>query len=361
MALTGSPTVAVVGLGYAASALHLPAARSIGARVVAGADPDLDRRRRWTEAGSGPAFADLDTLIDQVGPDIVVVATPPDSHAELCRAALLRGANVICEKPFVEKVEQAEDVLRTAADCGRRVAVNHEFRYMPIFSTLAATVGTAEVGQPVFLSCAQLMDLAPWDEPVAWRAAMPHRSLFEAGVHIIDLLDLVIGRSPATVTAHISGGVDAAHRGGADAVHLVTLDYGVGLLAQVTINRLCKAGTRYLDLRVDCENASLRASYGGRALLQLGVKRAQRPGVRVEFGFEGLAWVETGLDRRVLARNPRRAAARATAALYADVVRAWSDDADPPTSGQHARDALLVVDAAYESARTGTSVSLPAG
>lgn len=120
----------------------------------------------------------------------------------------------------------------------------------------------------------------------------------------------------------------------------------------MTINRLCKAGTRYLDLRVDCEKATLRASYGGRALVQLGFKRAERPGVRVEFGLQGLAWSETGLRRRMLARNPRHAAARATGTLYAETIDAWSRGTEPPASGEHARDTLRIIELAYRSAET---------
>src|SRR5206468_11518028 len=94
------------------------------------------------------------------------------------------------------------------------------------------------------------------------------------------------------VLAVLTSGLDRSRR--ADAVNAVTLDYGDGSLAQITVNRLAKTGTRYLDVRVDCEHASLRGSYGGRALVQAGIKRAQRAGLRLEFGLEGLAWIERG-------------------------------------------------------------------
>ena len=76
--------------------------------------------------------------------------------------------------------------------------------------------------------------------------------------------------------------------------------------AQITIDRLCKAGTRYIEIRADCESASLRASHGGRATVQLGRKRAEKTGIRLDFGAGGIAWVERGLSRKTIARNPMK-------------------------------------------------------
>lgn len=349
--------IGFVGLGFAAEWLHLPSVRALpGAVVVGGVDTQPARREAWAAAGAGPVFEDIEALLAQGRPELVVVSTPPDSHAATCIAAMEAGAHVVCEKPFVSNLGEADEVLAAAARYGRRVAVNQEFRYMPIFAAVHDAVGGAGVGAPVFVHCTQFMDLAPWDEAVPWRAAMPERSLFEGGVHLVDLLHHIVGRLPVSVFALTSSGLDPARS--ADAIHLVTLDYGEGLVGQITVDRLCKAGTRYVDLRVDCEQASLRASYGGRALVQVGVKRAQRPGIRVEVGPEGLAWSEQGLHRRTLARNRRGATQKATAALYVDAVDAFRRDVDPPTSAAVARQTLQIIEASYRSARTGQRVDL---
>lgn len=345
-----------VGLGFATTWLHLPAVRALpDAQIVGGVDTSPERRAEWTALEAGPLFDDVEALL-ATRPDVVVVATPPDSHARLCIAALEAGANVVCEKPFVETPGQAEEVLGVARRVGRQVAVNHEFRFMPIFAGIPPQIGRADVGRVVFVHCTQFMDLPPWKEKVEWRAAMADRALFEGGVHIVDLLHLVVGRLPRAVFAMTSSGND--ERRLADAVHLVTLDYGGGLLAQVTINRLCRAGTRYVDLRVDCEQASIRASMGGRAFLRIGAKRAERPGIRLDYGPGGLAWAERGLGRRVIARNARDATVKATQALYASTVAAWRQGREPATAAEISRDSLLVIDAAYRSARSGQRVEL---
>lgn len=345
------------GLGFAARSLHLPAVRALTDGVsIGGFDPSSERRVEWEKLRAGPAYADLDQLLEQGRPDVLVVATPPDSHASTCVRAIEFGIDVICEKPFVVDLAEADTVIAAAARHGRWVAVNQEFRYMPIFAVLPGLVGRSDIGSPILLHCTQFMDLAPWEERVAWRAAMPDRSLFEGGVHLVDLLHLVAGRLPVTVSAVTSSGLDPSRV--ADAVDLVTLDYGHGMLGQITINRLCRTGTRYVDLRVDCERASLRSSYGGRAAVRIGMERATRPGVHVDFGLEGMAWIERGLRRKVVARNKRSAAALATTALYADTVASVRRSEPPPVSAEDARATLRIIEAAYRSARGGERVAL---
>ena len=236
------------------------------------------------------------------------------------------------------------------------MAVNHEFREKPIFKALKEQLDSGTVGRLVFCQMWQLMDLAPWDEHVAWRAAMPNRTLFEGGVHLVDLLLYLFDAKPSAVYARRSSGLDLERE--ADAIQLVTLEFPGSRLAQITIDRLCPSGTRYLEVRADCERASLRASHGGRALLQIGMKRAERAGVRLEFGARGLAWLEQGTKRTRLARNPRDDGVYGTAALHRQIVRALEDGREPPSSGREARDVLAVIEAAYRSGTTGERVEL---
>lgn len=349
--------VGFVGLGGAARDLHLPAARAVeGVEIVGGTDLSGDARDAWVALGAGRAFATLDELLEAARPELVVVATPPDTHAAHALRALEAGAHVLCEKPFVEELEEADAVLAAADRSGRQVMVNHQYRFMPIFARVAPLLGTPGVGRPLLVQATQLMHLPPWEEPVAWRAAMAHRTLFEGGVHIVDLVHWYFGRLPMSVCASTSAGFDRSHR--ADALHLVTLDYGDGALAQITINRLARTGTRYIDLRVDCEDASIRASYGGRAFVRLGLKRAERPGLRLDFGLEGLTWVERGTRRQVVARNGRGATARATGLLYRASIGALRRGEHPPAHAAAARETLRIIKAAYESAERGVVVRL---
>jgi predicted dehydrogenase len=349
--------VGYVGLGWATHAFHLPGAKRLASvEIVGGSDPSEDQRGRWTKETGSPAFATLDELVEHVKPEAIVVATPPDSHAALCVQALSAGAHVFCEKPFVSTTSEADEVLAAATSADRQVAVNHQYREFPIFSAVKAKIGSDEAGRLVFCQMWQLMNLAPWDEPVEWRAAMPNRTLFEGGVHLVDLLIHLYDEYPAGVYAQRSSGIEEGRE--ADAIQVVTLDFPSGRIAQITIDRLCAGGTRYLEVRADCERASLRASHGGRALLKIGKKRAERTGLHLELATGGLAWMERGLRHTTLARDPRDVGPEATRRLFEKVVAAFQANVEPPSSAAEARATLQVIEAAYRSGDTAARVSL---
>jgi predicted dehydrogenase len=300
-------------------------------------------------------FSTLGELLDRARPELVVVATPPDLHAELAIQALEAGAHVFCEKPFATSVAEADRVL-AAAEPSRRVAVNHHMREMPIFKALRSRIEGGEDGGLVFLQIWQLVDLAPWLDPRSWCAARPDLTLLEAGIHAIDLMLFLLGESPLAVTAHAAGGLDGPE--GADAIWVVTLELPRGRLAQLTASTLCPAAARHLEVRADCERASLRASMGGRVVVKIGKKRAQRAGIHLELGAGGTAWAERGLARRTLARNPRIPQVHATRVLLTRLIDALERGQQPPSSGFSARQTLAVVEAAYRSAQTRTRVPL---
>ena len=358
--MSTAPTVsrvAVAGLGRAARLYHVPSlARLEGITMVGGFDSVEASRDSWGRETGTPAFGDLDELLARAEPDVVIVATPPETHADLCIRCLGAGAHVIVEKPFAETVSDADRVLAAAGRAGRQVAVNHQFAEAPIFKAVLDAARSGTYGRLQFGQAWQLMDLAPWDEPTAWRAGMARRTLLEGGVHLVYLLVGLFGELPVAVTAQHSSGYHEDPE--ADAVQLVTLEFPGGRLGQITIDRLCKGGTRYMELRGDCEGGSLRASLGGRAVVQIGRKRAERTGIRLDVGAGGLAWVETGLKRRTLARSPRDMTARATESVLRGALDAFRSGAEPTSSGRSAREIIAIIEAAYRSAATGTRVPL---
>jgi predicted dehydrogenase len=346
-----------IGLGRASRLYHLPALKGIdGVQLVGGFDLSEQQRAAWSRETGLPTFGSVAELFSRHAPDVVVVASPPASHAELCMQALEAGAHVICEKPFVTSSVEGDRVLAAAAAAGRWVAVNHQYREKPIFGAVRDAIRTEKYGRLAFCQLWQLMTLAPWNETTPWRAGMAHRTLLEGGVHLVDLMIVLFGERPRAVHASHSSGLHSDPD--ADAVQLVTLEFSSGRLGQITIDRLCQGGTRYFEVRAECERASLRASLGGRAFVQLGMKRAERPGLKLDLGLGGLAWAEQGLRRKVIARSPKDQDVHATGLLFHKIVRAFQMDVEPPSSAREGRDVIAVIEAAYESAERGERVDL---
>jgi predicted dehydrogenase len=252
--------------------------------------------------------------------------------------------------------EEADRVLAVVEETGLQVAINHQYREKPIFRVLRERIRSGEFGRLVFCQMWQLMELAPWDEPTPWRAQMARRTLLEGGVHLVDLMIQTFGELPEALYARSSAGLheDAS----VDPVQLLTLEFSGGRLGLVTLDRISKGGTRYLEVRADCEHASLRASHGGRAYAQIGLKRAEPTGLKIDYGLGGLAWAEIGKRRRVLARGPKEMNVVATGDLLVGAVDAFRSGAEPPSSAREARDVIAVIEAAYESHSTGSRIEL---
>lgn len=345
--------IALVGLGNAGSDIHLPALAGMPSVSIVGlCDSDGRRRQRAASICGAPAFAEFDDMLTQSHPDVVVVGTPPDSHVDFCVRSLAAGAHVLCEKPFVSSVEEADIVLNAASRAGRRVALNHEFREMPIFRALRD-----ELAQP---TSAALMFLQMWqmywpsDVESSWRGRLVQRTLFEAGVHLVDLAMALFGETPISVQAAVYGDRGPA----SDAVVVATLEFSGGRLATLTQNRLCKGERQYFEVRADTPHASLRASFGGRARLSAGLCRTTTPHLRFEFGRSGIAWKEVGNRRSLMARNPKDPTVVATRLVFEKTFDAFQTGADAPASGQLGREILRVIVACYHAAASGRRVRL---
>ena len=343
--------LAVIGLGSAGTTLHLPALAGLAdVEVVGAVDTSEERRQRAAAQFGVPVFSDLDQMLKAEAPDVVLIATPPASHAAFCLRAFEAGAHVLCEKPFVSSLREADIVLDAARAAGRRVALNHDFREMPIFRALRDHVRGDDL---LFAQVWQLMDMPPWAEP-GWRGQMLQRTLYEAGVHLIDFLMALYEECPVSVSATTTS--SGARDSKSDAIALVTLEFSRGRVAQVVQNRLCKGETQYFDVRAETADASYRASFGGRARITAGLHRSTKPHVRLDFGVSGMAWREVGNRRTLLARNPKDPGMVATRFVIEKTLAAFRDGTEPPASGDVARDVLTVIAACYASSASGRRI-----
>ncbi|MFB6119638.1 MAG: Gfo/Idh/MocA family protein [Halobacteriaceae archaeon] len=107
--------VAVVGCG-GMGRTHANNVRGAGHGVVAGVDVNEGARDDFAEEFGAETFADTAAMLEDVGPDAVVVTTPNAFHEEAAVAALQRNVAVLCEKPLADSLDAAERI----ADAARR-------------------------------------------------------------------------------------------------------------------------------------------------------------------------------------------------------------------------------------------------
>lgn len=343
--------IAVIGCGEAGYEIHLPAlALMTGIEVVGACDTDAGRRDRAASRFRVPVFSDPDEMLALARPDVVIVATPPNSHTAICLAAINAGAHLICEKPFVPNADEGRQVIEAANSAGLRIALNHEFREMPIFRAVLDATRKNASEKVFFAQLWQNTDVPPWTEG-GWRGAMLRRTLHEAGIHLVDYILALFGEKPRAAWASMSAG--GLSDSGSDALVVVSLEFAGGRIAQLVQNRLCKGETHYFEVRAETVSASYRASFGGRARVTTGLYRSTVPHLRLEYGVSGLAWTEKGNQRAFLARNPSNPRVVSTRLVLERSLHAFETGGRPPATAEDGLDALQVIDACYASAATG--------
>jgi hypothetical protein len=137
------------------------------------------------------------------------------------------------------------------------------------------------------------------------------------------------------------------------------LHYSGERIATINFNRVTQAPEKYLEMRLDCERASLRLSLGGVARFAVDwSKRARRPVVRSGFVRGGLARAEAGGRSKVYAAARRPEFASATAEHLRVFLREMREPVRRLESSRESLEILRAVFAGYESARTGETVWL---
>jgi len=133
---------AIIGLGRIASLLEDDALRekpcthagAIAANsdciLASGCDTDEERRKLFETKWQVPVYSDAKEMIALHKPDILVIATHPDSHYHYCRlASEYKIPVVICEKPLADKIAESKKIERLSKSGNTIIITNHERRY----------------------------------------------------------------------------------------------------------------------------------------------------------------------------------------------------------------------------------------
>jgi predicted dehydrogenase len=120
---------AFIGFGNVAEKGHLPGWQSRNdVRIVAATDALSARRDAFhTACPNARWYGSVDAMLYGETLDFVDICTPPSSHAALIEQALQAGLHVLCEKPLVTRMADAQLVATAAATAGRVVYAVHNW------------------------------------------------------------------------------------------------------------------------------------------------------------------------------------------------------------------------------------------
>ena len=321
---------AVIGAGGIARTAHLPGFQAAAPRIEIVAALDSDPNVGPLDGL--PLFRDRSSLLAAGPLDFVDVCTPPSSHLPLALWALENGLHVLCEKPVAVTRADAETLTTAARKAGRVVIPCHQYRFNPVWQQIGEWVRQGAIGH-WHLAELSVYRLRADGGAVPWRSLRADSSggiLLDHGTHLLySLFDL--GGEPKTVQAWTGR---LRHR-----------EYEVEDTAQLLIgfaDRLATvlltwaAGHRENRVRIIGERGTIDW-HGG----TLSLEREGEPRQELDYTAQ--------LDKR------------SYAGWFAGLFGAFADAMDHGEADEALADitrVAAVLEAAYESARSGCTVSV---
>ncbi|WP_083541714.1 Gfo/Idh/MocA family protein [Sinorhizobium americanum] len=174
--------------------------------LVAIADTNALRaeRARTMIASNAPIYGDVDAMLTETRPDLVIVCTPDDTHDDIVVKALESGADVITEKPMATTVEKIRRILDAEERTGQRVDVSFNYRFAPTAARIKELINAGEIGRVTSVDFHWYLDTRHGaDYFRRWHAYTERSgSLFvHKATHHFDLLNWYLDSEPDTVSA----------------------------------------------------------------------------------------------------------------------------------------------------------------
>ncbi|MBK9713473.1 MAG: Gfo/Idh/MocA family oxidoreductase [Kouleothrix sp.] len=178
--------LAVIGYGPIAQ-LHGAAAQAVPGLELR-AICDLSPQRLAQAQADFPGlrtYQAVDELLRDQDVDVVVVATPPNTHAELSIRLLRAGKHVVCEKPLCFTQAEAAAMIETAARHDRLLSCHQNRRWDVDFLAVRQAIGEGLVGEPFHLE----LFVGDYSHPCQyWHSHQPVSggTLYDWGAHYLD-------------------------------------------------------------------------------------------------------------------------------------------------------------------------------
>lgn len=192
----------LIGFGLAGRCFHAPVIRAVsGLRLAAIAQRSGDEAATLYPDARIVRSVDELLAIDSI--QLIVIATPNQTHFSIAKQCLESGRHVVVDKPFTTTVPEAVELFRIAREHGRVVTVYHNRRFDADFQALNQVVAKKELGELLRFE-SNYDRYRPTPKPGAWREQAGPGSgiLFDLAPHLIDHALTLLGK-PESIAADV--------------------------------------------------------------------------------------------------------------------------------------------------------------
>ena len=341
--------VGIVGYGLAGRVMHANLIRRVPDLSIRAVVTSNETRRGQAQADAVPrVHACFEELLEDGDVDLVVLATPHDTHADLAQRALAAGKHVVVDKPMAITLAEADAMVEAAERAGRMLSVFHNRRWDWDYLTVRKVIEDGLIGRPYLFETAVLAYREPRQ---SWRAELTTMGslIHDWGAHLVDHALLLVGKPVERVSCRIVHARPLPAVGNFGRIELTFRD---GPLYTIDVGNLGRpAKPRWYVL----------GDAGG--IVKYGLdpqERALRATGSIDDAYE--APDERTRVTTVVAGQPAEIVLEAVRGTWVDYYRSvaahLTAGAPLAVTAQQAREVIRVLDAAVRSAASGEPVSL---
>ncbi len=334
--------IAMMSFAHLHAVSYIHSLKRRGDVEVIASDPDHDQRPAGEVGGPTLAaelgieyFDDYASLLAEK-PDGVIICSENAKHRELTELAAAAGAHVMSEKPIATSTADARAMIDACAAAGVNLMVAYPVRFSSAFAATKAAYDSGSLGDVLSVTGTNNgripLDARAWFVDPALAGG---GSLADHTVHVADLLDCLFdGTRAAEVYASVNR-ILHADKVEVETAGLVSIRYANGVLATI-----------------DCSwsKPPSYATWGGLTLQLVGTG-----GIADMDAFNSRVDGHSELDQKALWLAYGR---DADEQLVAEFVSSIADGRVPQPDGQAGLRSMEIVEAAYESVRSGAPVAI---
>jgi len=323
---------AVVGLGHIAQVAVLPAfAHARNSRLVAVVSGDAAKRReiaRRYRLDHAFDYDDYEACLEHV--DAVYIALPNSQHAEYTIRAARAGVHVLCEKPMAVTTAECEQMIAACARARVKLMIAYRLHFEAVNLKVIDLVRAGRIGDPKFFNSSFSMTVRRGD--IRTKRAFGGGTLYDIGVYCINAARYLFRAEPTEVMA-------------------ISVNSGVKALSQ--IDESTAAILRFDGGRV----ASFVTSFNGGDVAEYRIV-GSKGDIHVDPAYEyaeGLGYtltVDGKAQRKTIGKRDQFAP---ELVHFSDCIRR---DRTPEPSGEEGLADVRIVQALYQSAKSGRAVRL---
>ncbi len=338
---------AVIGYGYAGRAFHsYLIGLEEGLNLYAIATRNAERREAAREAyPNAKMYQTIDEVIADEAIDLVVLATPHDTHAELAIKAMEAGKHLVTDKIMAMNAAEADAMIAAGEQNDVMLSVFHNRRWDWDYLTVKKVIADGLLGTPYLFQ----VGIMRYGAPGGWRGIKKHSGgiLYDWPAHFVDQA-LLFGDAP----------VESVY---CDIHYNTKWDTDIGNYGNLIIKF-------ENDLRYQIEISNLSMAEKPRwyvvgdegGLIKYGLDPQEGPmregdidSAEEDPANYAKVWTAAGGERREIVVESVRGSWKS---YYKNIADVLNDGAELVVKPEEMRNVMKVYDAAMESSETGQTV-----